>query len=296
MSNQNESNVQTYEMEPELQVAEPSALAAITEGEINVQVATAKRFPRNLDRFRKRALSLALNSQEIASRCFYKLKRGGKTIEGPSVRLAEIVIASWQNLRVAARVMDIGATHIKSQGICMDLENNTAISMEVTRRITNKDGVRYNDDMITVTCNAANAIALRNAVFKVVPYAYVQEIFLQAKAAAVGDIKTLVDRRASMLKAFDEKGIHQKKILAYIGRAHVDEIDLQDMEDLIGVYNGIEDGDTTPEEAFGADARGGKPEISEPKSKAEAGATGQPEATGTEQTELLGGKDKGKKK
>jgi hypothetical protein len=270
--NQHESNVQDHASEEEIQSQDSHALAAITEGEINSQVATARRFGRSLDKFRKKALTLATDNPDIAQRCFYKLKRGGKSIEGPSVRLAEIVVGAWQNIRAGARVIEIGTTHIKSQGFCMDLENNSGISMEVTRRITHKDGKRYNDDMITVTCNAANAIALRNAVFKIVPFVYVQEIYKKAKSVAIGDESTLAERRMKMLKAFDEKGIQKEKILAYLKRKHVDEIDLDDMEDLIGIYNAVEDGDTTPEQAFGADARGGKAEVSQPTSKKERDA------------------------
>ncbi len=46
-------------MENEIQVIEPTALQAITEAEINQQVATAKRFPRVLSKVREKIFELA---------------------------------------------------------------------------------------------------------------------------------------------------------------------------------------------------------------------------------------------
>src|SRR5678816_4803120 len=98
---------------------------------------------------------------------FYSLPRGGRNIVGPSVRFAEVVASSWGNIRSGARIIDIDDKFITAQGQCFDLEKNICVQVEVKRRITKKDGKRYDDDMIGVTGNAACSISLRNAVFKV---------------------------------------------------------------------------------------------------------------------------------
>ncbi|MFM7859586.1 MAG: hypothetical protein ACKO96_48585, partial [Flammeovirgaceae bacterium] len=147
---------------------EQTALYLQTKAEIDTQIATAKAFPRSEKMFMDRAISMATVTEEIAQSCIYALPRGGKPIEGPSVRLAEIIVASYGNLRSSARIVDNDGKMITSQGVCHDLENNTAVSVDVKRRITDKNGKTFNDDMQVVTGNAANAIAFRNAVFKVV--------------------------------------------------------------------------------------------------------------------------------
>src|SRR5262245_56131534 len=74
---------------------------------INVQVATAKKYPRDVQRSLEKARQLATLNDEVAEECHYSIPRGGKQIEGPSVRLAEVVASCWGNLRIGARIVDI---------------------------------------------------------------------------------------------------------------------------------------------------------------------------------------------
>jgi len=103
---------------------------------------------------------------ETAQSMGYALQRGGKPITGPSVHLAKLVVSNWGNMRTEAKVVEVTDKEVVSRGIAWDLEANTASSFEVRRKITDKYGKRFNDDMITVTGNAANSIAYRNAVFQ----------------------------------------------------------------------------------------------------------------------------------
>lgn len=229
-------------------------LPAITRAEIDMQIATAKQYPRSLELFRQEALSMATTDREIAASCFYKLKRGqgadAKVIEGPSVRLAEIVANAWGNLRFGARTVDEGAKEVTAQGVAHDLEKNVCNTIEVSRRITTSKGARYSDDMIGVTKNAACSIALRNAIFKTVPFTYVKSIYLKCKEVAVGNAKTLIERRGEMLDAFSKMSVTKEQILAFTEKPSIEDIGLTEIEDLIGVYNAIRDGDTTIDEQF----------------------------------------------
>ena len=155
---------------------EIAVMSPATRAEVDIQVATAKRFPRSIKAFNRQAMEMATFNEDVAAGCIYALPRGGKPIEGPSVRLAEIVLAAWGNVRADARVIDVGAKEITAEGMCWDLEKNIAIRVQVKRRITDKNGSRYNDDMIVVTGNAACSIALRNAVFKVIPMALARHL------------------------------------------------------------------------------------------------------------------------
>ena len=221
-----------------------------TRGEVDMQVSTARRFPRSVKTFKERALSLATLDEETAASCFYSLPRGGKAIEGPSARLAEIVAASWGNLRSQACVVDVDKKFVTARGTCWDLENNTAVSVEVQKRITDSKGRPYNDDMIGVTSNAACAIALRNAVFKVVPMAMVKPIYDAARKVAIGDAQTLNARRHKMVDHFGKMGVRLDQILAKVERVSIEDISLDDLAVLIGLSTAIKDGDTSIDEAF----------------------------------------------
>lgn len=234
------------------QLVTTSFIEQQTRGEVDSQIATAKRFPRSLRQFKQKALELATLDEDTARGCFYVLPRDGKNIEGPSARLAEIVAGSWGNLRSQANIVDEDDKFITARGVCWDLENNVAISVEVRRRITNKYGKKYNDDMIGTTANAACSIALRNAVFKVVPMAVCKPIYEAARKVAIGDATTLASRRAKMLDHFAKMGVRPEQVYAKVGKQGVDDITLDDLAVLIGLSTAIRDGDTSVDEEFPA--------------------------------------------
>ncbi len=199
--------------------AEYGALAAITKGEIDTQIATAKKYPRSLVKFKREALEYATIDEETASSMYYVLPRGGKKIEGPSVRLAEIVGSCWGNLRYSSRVVATEDKFIVAQGMCADLEKNIAASVEVRTRITDKHGKRYNDDMIGVASASACSKALRQAIFKVVPMAFVKQICDEAKVVSLGKADSMADRRNKMLAWFLKIGVSEQQGLEVIEAA-----------------------------------------------------------------------------
>jgi hypothetical protein len=231
-------------------VASVTALEVINRSEIEQQVSTARKYPRSVVEFRRKVEQMATLSPTVAQSLFYRLPRGGKKIEGPSVRLAEIAASSYGNLRVGSFITDIGQSEVTARGFAHDLENNVAYASEVKRSIVDKDGIRYKNDMIIVTCNAACAIALRNAVFKAVPMVLVEEPIRKAKALIRGDQASFPQRRDDMLKKFDALGVKKERVFAAIDRRGVDDVTLDDMVDLAGLYNQIEDGELTVDEAF----------------------------------------------
>jgi hypothetical protein len=240
----------TPSTEVQLEVLQPTALESIERANVDMQISTAKKFPRSLARVKGRMMELATLDQETAESCFYKLNRQGKSIEGPSIRLAEIAASSFGNIRYGARVIANDGKKITAQGFSHDLETNVYCAVEISRRITTRDGATYSEDMQIVTGNAACAIALRNAMFKVVPFALVKPIYEAAKSTAVGDIKTLAERRTRMLTKLAAMGIDAKRVCATVEKAGIEEIGLAELETLFGLYNAVKDGDQNVDEAF----------------------------------------------
>lgn len=218
--------------------------------EIDARIATAHKYPRNITTFREQALAMATMDEETAESCYYQLPRGGKTIEGPGIRLAEIVNSAWGNMDCCAWVHEIQDHWVVARAYAHDLEKNVRVSFEVRRRITDKYGKRYNEDMILVTANAACAISLRNAIFRVVPKAYVDHVMQAAKKVAIGDASTLATRRAKALAYFNSLNVTNDQILAFLKKPGIDDVDLKDLETLTGLKTAIKEGATTVEEIF----------------------------------------------
>lgn len=236
-------------------------LAVLNKSEIDQQIATARRWPRQIVTFRREALQLATLDERTAAECIYSLPRKQydkqtgdfitKTIEGPSARLAEILNYAWGNTRAGARVVSEDDEFVTAQGLFYDLEKNTAISYEVQRRIVDSKGRRYNLDMIGVTSNAACSIALRNAICKGIPKALWKPIYDAARSVIAGDTKTLASRRDEAIKAFAIFGVTPEMIYATLGIKGIQDITIEHMVTLKGLLTAIQEGDTTPEQAFG---------------------------------------------
>ena len=237
------------------QVIEPSALEAIHRADYDVQISTAKKYPMHSDaagmkRFIDEAKAMVTVDEATAESCLFALERGDKVIQGRSVRLAEIIVAAYGNVKAGSRIIDIGKEFVTAQGVCHDLERNVSQAAEVRRRITYKTGGRYNDDMIAMTCNAASAIAYRNAVYKVIPAAFSEQVYLAAREKAVGDASTFEARRDRALKKFALMGVKATRILQKLKRNKLEDVTLEDMPTLIGLYNAIRAGEVSVDDAL----------------------------------------------
>lgn len=222
--------------------------------QVDTQVSTAHAYPRNITKAVGNAIAIVTMDKETAALCTYSVPRGGKNITGPSVHLAKILAQTWGNMRVEAKIVAIEAKQVVSNSVAWDLESNLAVKMEVRRSITNRNGDRFNDDLITVTGNAANSIALRNSVFAVIPRAVVDKVYKAAKQAITGDVsdknKLIAERKKVIDGMKDAFTITDKEILGALGKAAIEYIDADDLVVLIGIRTAIKDGDTTVDLAF----------------------------------------------
>lgn len=249
----------------QIEIIPQSNLSEIIKSEIDVQISTAKAYPRSITTFKAKAMSMATISPEVAEACSYALPRGDKTLEGPSVRLAEIVCASYGNVRAAARVISNDGKTIVAQGVCHDLETNYSASVEVRRSIlqhewkTNpttrkreKTGrmVTMSEDMQVVVGNAACAIAYRNAVFKVVPSALVTEVYEKAREVARGNAETLPARRDKAVKWFTDRKVTEQQICDVLQVKKIADIDLDLLQTLSAYKAAIANGESTIKEIF----------------------------------------------
>lgn len=240
----------------------PEALYRQDKASVDIQIATAHQYPRNVLNATNDAIAIVQLNIETAEACRYALKRGtdkktgkAKIISGPSVHLAKILAQCWGNMRLQAKVVDIDRKnkHITSQATAWDLQSNLAIQIEVKRSIAGKEGI-FSDDMITVTGNAANSISLRNAIFAIVPRGLVDKVLNAANSFVIGDISDetkLIARRKQVVETLrDTYKVTEQEIVEAVGRTAITHIDKDDILTLISIGTGIKDGDTTVDQAF----------------------------------------------
>ena len=246
-------NLENYEMLPvEAQDVQIVQVDAVERANVDSQVATAKQYPRSIKRSIDNSIVIATMDAETAQSCGYALPRGGKPITGPSVHLAKIIVSNWGNMRTESKVVQITDKQIISRGTAWDLETNVASAFEVRRNIVDSKGKRFSDDMITVTGNAANSIAYRNAVFPVIPRAMVDKVYKAAQKYITGDLsdeEKLIKRRTDAINYFnDEYGITEAEVIKLCGKHTVQQIKANEIALLLGMVQSLKDGDTTVDE------------------------------------------------
>jgi hypothetical protein len=239
-------------------VVEGVAVAEVYEAEViamddiqphapdRVAVETAKAHPRSIEAFRKELGVLATIDKESADTMYYGIRRGGKVLEGPSVRFAECILSAYGNVQVFGRVVEVGASTLVAEAAAWDMEKNTRIGKRVTRRITDRNGRRFSDDMIGVTSNAAISIAVRNAVLAIVPRPLWQAAYNASLATAVGDAKSFGEYRKKWRDWWvDEMGGTEEDMWLYLDVKGPDDIGGFGLRRLAGMKTAITEGHTT---------------------------------------------------
>lgn len=255
-----------------IEIKQADIIQAVNRAEIDIQVATAKQYPRDINNTLNKIATYATMDKETAEDCFYVLRRKGSNgqdsvIEGLSVRMAEIIAGCWGNIRVQTRIVGNDGKMITAQAICHDLETNFAVSKEVKRRITDRNGRTFSEDMQVVTGNAAASIAFRNAVLAVIPKAVTKKVINEVKQVALGQAIDLETARTNCLQNFAKAGVTEDMLLQYLGINSVADIDKEAIFELRATWNAIKEGTTTVQESFIAPALEAKKET-EAKKKA----------------------------
>lgn len=218
-----------------------------------IQINAAKKYPRDIKRCKDNALELATMNIETAQSCRYAFPVNGKAIQGPSIHLARIIAQNWGNLIVESKVVKITSNQIISQGMCLDLETNYAVKIEVRKSILDYYGKRLNNDAITMMGNATNAICYRTAVFAVIPEAISSFIYDATKDIITGDLSEesrLIKFRKEVIKRFSKYNATEQHLLELLGLKESKDITQDQLIILIGIEQALKDGDATPNNLF----------------------------------------------
>ena len=224
----------------------------MAQAELNQAITTARAFPRSIDQAMRNILSLATLDDETAEECVYALPRGGKPIRGPSVRFAEIIASQWGNCHCASRVVAVDKFEkvVIAEGVFLDLQSGMKRTAQVRRRITDKHGRLFNEDMITVTGNAAASIAMREAILKGIPKGVWRRAYDRCEQVIAGDVETLVVRREKAMKAFATFGVTPEQIFSCLDVGGLDDVGLDEITTLTAMFKAIKSGEQKVEDYF----------------------------------------------
>lgn len=240
-----------------LEVVPLETIEIMERSRIDMQITAARRNPRpEIDVIELQITKRAARRKDIAELCYYSLPRydkeagKNKLIHGASIKLANISLGCWGNTLSGAQTIGNDGSVVRARGICWDLETNNQKFVEVGRRIIDKHGRPYSYDMQVTTAAAANSIAERNAILKVLGDDIFTPAYLECMKVVAGSAKDLIERRDKMLKWFAFRGVKYDQMLALLDKSAVDQLDVDDVAYMSGVANAIKDKEITVEEAF----------------------------------------------
>jgi hypothetical protein len=232
--------------------ADPLPVDAMSRSEVEAQVLTARRFPRDIKASLAELETIVLASMEAASLCVYSMPRGNTYIDGPSVKFAEALVYCMGNIRAGGRPVLREADTVMCVGVAWDCQRNNAMTSGIKRRITDRDGNRYTDDMIVMTENAGSSIAKRNAILDVFPEVLYWPIYEKAREMAMGKSEPIEKLRDRALRTLTKWGLKPERVCARLGIAKWEDINHEHYLTLKTLARQIKENEMTVEQAFPA--------------------------------------------
>lgn len=236
----------------EEQIGQPAAGAAAQmmvsrqAQEVQAAMVVAKRFPRDevlaMDRILK-----ACQRTSLAAAAVYEYPRGGETVTGPSIRLAEALAQNWGNVDFGVIELEQRPGESQVMAYAWDLETNTRQSKVFTVphiRQTRSGSYPLKDprDIYEMVANQG-ARRMRACILGVIPGDVVDAAIAQCdKTLKESNKKPLEERITSMCEAFqNDFQITVDALEKYIGRK-AQAFSETDVIRLGKVYRSLKDG------------------------------------------------------
>ncbi len=222
--------------------------------EVKGQIFMAKQFPRNIFDAEKRILDNC-KRPALAEQAVYSYPRGGSKVEGPSIRLAEVLAQNWGNLSFGVKELEQRAGESVAMAYCWDLETNVRQEKIFTvKHIRDKkSGPQKLTDQRDIYELVANhgSRRMRACILGVIPGDIVDQAVEECNKTLSGKNSTpLKDRIGNALKGFkDSYRVTQVMIENRFGY-NVDSFTERDYLDLIKIFNSLKDGMSKVEDWF----------------------------------------------
>lgn len=249
--------VQQMEQQEDSGQGSQGAMVAVAQSraiaEIQGMMTIAKRFPRNYTGAFNRIIQ-ACKRRSLAEQAIYAYPKGGQTVSGPSIRLAEVLAQNWGNLDVGVVEIDQRDGESTMMAYAIDLETNfreqkTFVVKHV--RDTKKGRQHLTDarDIYELTANQGSR-RLRACILAVIPGDVIEAAELECdKTLKTSTGEPLIDRIRKMVTAFTDLGVTQEMIEKRLGH-NIDVTIETEMVTLGKIYRSIKDGFTGRSEWF----------------------------------------------
>lgn len=222
------------------------------------KLVVAKRFPRDQAAAYQRIMESCAR-KSLAEDALYSYPRGGQTVSGPSIRLAEELARCWGNIDYGMKELSRRDGETEMEAYAWDLETNVYTSQKFTvKHLRDKQGgakaLTDERDIYEIGANMG-ARRMRARILAVVPGDIVDAAVAACKETMKGNTEVpLADRIRALVSAFALLGVSTALIEKRFNRKTGDLLP-EDLVDLRGIYKSLKDGMSKASDWFG-DASG----------------------------------------
>jgi len=207
-------------------------------------MAVAKARPRDEMRAIEK-IKVACRRRRLAEQSQYAFPRGGQTVEGPSIRLAEALALSWGNMNFGIVELDQKSGESEAMAYALDLESNVRAERIFTVKHVRhtRQGIKRLDDPRDVYELVANngARRLRACILELIPGDVVDLAVDECNKTLAGDNKEpFVDRLRAMVERFGVLNVTVDMLERRLGHK-VDSTTEAELLQMGKVYNTIKD-------------------------------------------------------
>lgn len=214
----------------------------------------AKKFPRDEAKAFGKIMQ-ACSRKSLAEIAMYAFPRGGETVKGPSIRLAEELARCWGNMSYGTRELSRKEGVSEMEAFAWDEETNVRSVQQFTvRHLRDKKGgavaLKDERDIYELTANQGSR-RLRARILAIIPPDVIEEAISQCRKTLAGNTdEPIGDRVRKMVAAFAKFGVTAEQITVKTGRP-LDQTTPDDIVDLTAIYASLRDGMAKVSDWFG---------------------------------------------
>ena len=220
--------------------------------EVQGAIVLAKKFPRN----QKEACDRILNACQrvsLAKDAVYTYSRGGTSVSGPSIRLAEAIAQNWGNLQFGIVEMEQRTGESTVKAYAWDVETNTKQEkvFQVPHVRHTKQGAKQLNDPRDIYELVANqgARRLRACILSVIPGDVIDAAVDECDKTLKTKIDVTPEAVHKLVEAFAAFGVSKAQIEARIQR-RIEAIEPGQVVQMRKIYTSLKDNMSTPEDWF----------------------------------------------
>lgn len=224
--------------------------------EVQMAMYVAKKFPRDTYEAFGRIMK-ECERKLVAENAVYQYPRGGQKVQGPSIRLAEVIARNWGNIDYGIIELEQKSGESTMMAYAWDLETNTRqtkiFTVKHERKAKGKiDKLTDSRDVYELTANMGTR-RMRSCLLGIIPGDIVDAAVQKCNDTLInGNKEPLEDRLRSALDLFKNQFGVTKEMIEDHFQYNVDGFTEHDLVKLGRIYNSLRDGVGKKEDYFKA--------------------------------------------